>query len=102
MTDRPIIFSGPMVLGLLREINQHGTGKTMTRRLDSSPLAKAVPGAAMEGRAGAHAREPHKDSQHAWSARKVAGQMEEWFIHNREAPGAKNRVNTGPEEPEAS
>lgn len=58
--------------------------------------------AAMEGRAGAHAREPHKDSQHAWSARKVAGQMEEWFIHNREAPGAKNRVNTGPEEPEAS
>ena len=44
MTDRPIIMSGPMVIAILREIEAPGTGKTMTRRLLSSPLAKAEPG----------------------------------------------------------
>lgn len=38
MTDRPIIFSGPMVRAILREINFPGTGKTQTRR-----IAKGVP-----------------------------------------------------------
>ena len=33
MTDRPIIMSGPMVRAILREIEERGTGKTMTRRL---------------------------------------------------------------------
>lgn len=33
MTDRPIIFSKPMVLALLREANEQGTGKSQTRRL---------------------------------------------------------------------
>lgn len=33
MTDIPIIFSAPMVLALLREAAEPGTGKTMTRRL---------------------------------------------------------------------
>ncbi|PDT77250.1 hypothetical protein CO675_11985 [Bradyrhizobium sp. C9] len=33
MKDVPIIFSAPMVQGLLREIKVPGTGKTMTRRL---------------------------------------------------------------------
>lgn len=33
MTDIPIIFSGPMVLALLREAEHPGTGKTMTRRM---------------------------------------------------------------------
>jgi hypothetical protein len=40
MTDRPIIMSAPMVRAILREIEARGTGKTMTRRLLSSPLAK--------------------------------------------------------------
>lgn len=33
MTDRPILFSAPMVRAILREIEKPGTGKTMTRRL---------------------------------------------------------------------
>ena len=33
MTDRPIIFSAPMVRALLLEANEPGTGKSMTRRL---------------------------------------------------------------------
>ena len=33
MTDRPIIFSAPMVRGLIREIEHPGTGKTETSRL---------------------------------------------------------------------
>lgn len=33
MTDRPILFSAPMIRAILREIEQPGTGKTMTRRL---------------------------------------------------------------------
>ena len=40
MTDRPVIMSAPMVRAILREINAPGTGKNMTRRLLSSPLAK--------------------------------------------------------------
>lgn len=33
MTDRPILFSAPMVLALLREAEEPGTGKQQTRRL---------------------------------------------------------------------
>lgn len=33
MSDRPILFSAPMVLALLREARQPGTGKTQTRRI---------------------------------------------------------------------
>ena len=33
MKDIPIIYSGAMVCALIREANQPGTGKTMTRRL---------------------------------------------------------------------
>ena len=33
MSDRPILFSGPMVQALLREIEEPGAGKTMTRRV---------------------------------------------------------------------
>lgn len=33
MTDRPIIFSAPMVRAILREIEAPGTGKTQTRRV---------------------------------------------------------------------
>lgn len=33
MTDRPILMSAPMVRAILREIEQPGSGKTMTRRL---------------------------------------------------------------------
>lgn len=33
MTDRPIVFSTPMVQALLREIAKRGTGKTQTRRM---------------------------------------------------------------------
>lgn len=32
MTDRPILFSAPMVLALLGEVERPGTGKTQTRR----------------------------------------------------------------------
>ncbi|MCA1909433.1 MAG: hypothetical protein LDL39_13830 [Magnetospirillum sp.] len=44
MTDRPTLFSTPMVLALLREAEQPGAGKTQTRRLASSPLAKCRAG----------------------------------------------------------
>lgn len=33
MTDRPILFSAPMIRGLIREVEQPGTGKTQTRRI---------------------------------------------------------------------
>lgn len=33
MTERPMLFSGPMVRALLREIAEPGTGKTQTRRV---------------------------------------------------------------------
>lgn len=33
MSDKPILFSAPMVLAILREIKQPGTGKTQTRRV---------------------------------------------------------------------
>lgn len=33
MADLPILFSAPMVRGLIREVEQPGTGKTQTRRL---------------------------------------------------------------------
>ncbi|MEO0034250.1 MAG: hypothetical protein RLZZ501_273 [Pseudomonadota bacterium] len=40
MTDRPIIFSAPMVRALLREAEAPGTGKTQTRRvLRDQPIA---------------------------------------------------------------
>lgn len=38
--DIPIIFSAPMVLAFLREIEKPGTGKTMTRRLAWHPYKK--------------------------------------------------------------
>lgn len=41
MTDRPILFSAPMVQALLREIELPGSGKTQTRRL---PKIKGYPG----------------------------------------------------------
>lgn len=47
----------------------------------------------MEGQAGGFPREPHKDKEHAWSARAKADEMAQWFIHNREAQGARNRVD---------
>lgn len=40
MRDIPVIFSAPMVLALLREIEKPGTGKTMTRRLAWRPAKK--------------------------------------------------------------
>ncbi|WP_065330350.1 hypothetical protein [Tritonibacter mobilis] len=33
MTDKPILFSGPMVQAILREIREPGAGKTQTRRV---------------------------------------------------------------------
>jgi len=33
MADLPILFSGPMVRGLIREVERPGTGKTQTRRV---------------------------------------------------------------------
>lgn len=33
MSDRPILFSAPMILAILREIEAPGTGKTQTRRV---------------------------------------------------------------------
>lgn len=48
----------------------------------------------MEGEAGKYPREPHKDKEHAWSARAKADEMQTWFVLNREAEGARNRVNT--------
>lgn len=37
MTDHPILFSGPMVQAVLREIEAPGTGKTQTRRILKLP-----------------------------------------------------------------
>ena len=33
MTDRPILFSAPMIRAILREVSAPGTGKTQTRRV---------------------------------------------------------------------
>ena len=33
MGDKPILFTGPMVRAILREIEAPGTGKTQTRRV---------------------------------------------------------------------
>jgi hypothetical protein len=41
MTDRPMLFSAPMIQAILREIENPGTGKTQTRRL---PKIKGRPG----------------------------------------------------------
>lgn len=38
MADRPILFSAPMVLGLIREARAPGTGKSQTRRLGGVPI----------------------------------------------------------------
>ena len=37
MTDRPILFSAPMIRAILREVSAPGTGKTQTRRLMKLP-----------------------------------------------------------------
>ncbi|HET8550943.1 MAG TPA: hypothetical protein VFM97_00520 [Gammaproteobacteria bacterium] len=42
MKDRPIIFSGPMIRALLREIEKPGSGKTQTRRVVKLNLAGRV------------------------------------------------------------
>lgn len=44
MTDHPIIFSGPMILALMAAAQRRGGGKSQTRRLASSPLARVKPG----------------------------------------------------------
>jgi hypothetical protein len=41
MTVRPTLFNGPMVRGLLREVERPGTGKTQTRRLPKEPVPEA-------------------------------------------------------------
>jgi hypothetical protein len=41
MKDRALIFSAPMVLALLREVEKPGTGKRMTRRLAWKPWTEA-------------------------------------------------------------
>ena len=47
MRDVPIIFSAPMILALLREAAEPGTGKSMTRRLAwSKPLEHHDPSVA--------------------------------------------------------
>lgn len=42
MTDRPILFSAPMVRGLIREVERPGTGKTQTRRIINFPGVENV------------------------------------------------------------
>jgi len=42
MTDRPILFSAPMVNAILREIQNPGTGKTQTRRRLPEKLAPPI------------------------------------------------------------
>ena len=43
MTDLPILFSAPMVRGLIREVEQPGTGKTQTRRLGNLDMLNDDP-----------------------------------------------------------
>ena len=43
MTDRPILFSAPMVRGLIREVERDGTGKTQTRRLGNLDMLNDDP-----------------------------------------------------------
>lgn len=57
---------------------------------------------AMERQAAGHQRQPHKDASHAWSARRVADEMEQWFMSKHRPAGAINRVNGAPvERPDA-
>lgn len=44
----------------------------------------------------ARAKHPHKDSQHAWSARKLADEMEIWYRQHMAAEGAPQRLDTAP------
>ena len=41
--------------------------------------------------------QPHKDKEHAWSARAVAQQMDQWRLENMRAEPPAGRVNTAPE-----
>lgn len=39
------------------------------------------------------AQRPHKDTDHAWSARRVADEMEQWFTLHMKGEQPKQRVN---------
>jgi hypothetical protein len=50
MADLPILFSAPMVIALLREINAPGTGKTQTRRILNVDLGDGIDAIFSDGR----------------------------------------------------
>ena len=43
------------------------------------------------------APKPHKDRQHAWSARTIADQLEHWYRDNMTSKPVSAKLNSGPE-----
>ncbi|MEX4006906.1 hypothetical protein [Neoaquamicrobium sediminum] len=89
MSDKPILFSAPMVRAILREIEQPGTGKTQTRRLINfegiESVVEFVP-VATDNKSGRRVYEM-KDAAGQFFARPAGKHLVEYHFMPRHAAG---------------